>query len=255
VVALKRQVNAQNSQIRNLNIALVDHAAELEAANQDLESFNYSVAHDLHNPLLSIGGYSRVILKQTGDWLDVQHREYLREIIAGVERMEQYIEALLNFSRSTRESLQREPVDLSEIVKSIVAELKQTDPARCVTFRVAEGVMVNSDRNLLRVVVQNLLGNAWKYTSKQQEAVIEFGAMNYSGITACFVRDNGPGFDQAEAEQIFVPFQRLPGVDEFKGFGIGLATVQRIIQRHGGAIWAEAAPRAGATFYFTLEEG
>jgi signal transduction histidine kinase len=255
MLSLKREVNAQNAQIRSLGIALAAHAEELETANQDLEAFNYSVAHDLHNPLVCIGGYSRVILKQAANRLDEQHLEYLREIITKVEDMEHYLKALLNFSRSTRESLQRELIDVSEIVKAVVAELKQTDPARCVTFRVAEGVMGNSDRNLLRVVLQNLLGNAWKYTGKQQEAVIEFGAMNHSGITSCFVRDNGPGFSQAEADQIFIPFRRLAGTDEFKGFGIGLATVQRIIQRHGGAIWVEAVPGAGATFYFTLEEG
>jgi light-regulated signal transduction histidine kinase (bacteriophytochrome) len=238
-----------------LGIPLAAHAEELETANQDLEAFNYSVAHDLHNPLLCIGGYSRVILKQAADRLDEPHLEYLREIVTKVEGMEQYLKALLNISRSTRESLQREAVDLSEIVKAVAAELKQSDPARSVTFRVAEGVMSNGDRNLLRVVVQNLLGNAWKYTGKQQKAVIEFGAMDYAGITSCFVRDNGPGFDQAEAEQIFVPFRRLAGADGFRGFGIGLATVQRIIQRHGGTIRAESALGAGATFYFTLEEG
>jgi signal transduction histidine kinase len=255
VLSLKREVNAQNAQIRSLGIALAAHVEELETANQDLEAFNYSVAHDLHNPLVCIGGYSRVILKQAEDRLDEHHREYLREIIARVEGMERYLKALLNFSRSTRESLQREPVELSEIVKAVVAELKQTDPVRNATFLIAEGVMGNGDRNLLRVVLQNLLGNAWKYTGKQQEAVIEFGAKDYAGITACFVRDNGPGFDPVEAEKIFVPFRRLAGADGFSGFGIGLATVQRIIQRHGGTIWAEAAPGTGATFYFTLEEG
>lgn len=255
MLSLKREVNAQNAQIRALGAALAAHVAELEAANNDLEAFNYSVAHELHNPLVSIGGFSRVILKQTGDRLDERHREYLREIITGVERMEQYLGALLRFSRSTRESLQRESVDLSQIVSAVMTELKQTDPERDVAVRIAEGVLVDGDRNLLRVVVQNLLGNAWKYTSNRQEAVIEFGVSDHSGSAACFIRDNGPGFAQADAEQIFAPFRRLAGTEGFKGSGIGLATVHRIIQRHGGAIWVEAEPGAGATFYFTLEEG
>jgi signal transduction histidine kinase len=228
---------------------------ELAATNQDLEAFNYSVAHDLHSPLLWIGGFSRTILKKCGDRLEEQHRSNLQEIIDGVNRMERHIEALLNFSRLTRETLHREWFDLAEIVQTLVVELKRTAPERQVTFQIAEKVMVNGDLHLLRAVLQNLLGNAWKYTGKQQTAVIEFGIVDHAGIPACFVRDNGPGFDQTAAKKIFVPFQRLQGAEEFKGFGIGLATVQRIIHRHAGAIWAEATPGAGATFYFTLGPG
>jgi signal transduction histidine kinase len=216
---------------------------------------NYSVAHDLRSPLLWIGGYSRSILKHCGDRLEAQYQANLKEIIAGVTRMERHIEALLNFSRVTREDLHREPVDLAELVRIIVAELKRTATARHVTFRIAEEVVVNGDRYLLRAVLQNLIGNAWKYISDQQEAVIEFGVVNQTGSPVYFIRDNGPGFEQAAADKIFIPFQRLPGTVEFEGFGIGLATVQRIILRHGGAIWAEARPGAGATFYFTVEPG
>ena len=232
-----------------------EKSLEVAAANQELETFNYSVAHDLRSPLLWIGGYSRSILKQCGDRLEAQHRTNLQEIIAGVTRMERHIEALLNFSRVTRHSLHRESVDLGELVHSIVAELKRTAPARQVTFRIADEVVVSGDRHLLRAVLQNIIGNAWKYTGNQQEAVIEFGVRNHTGSPVCFVRDNGPGFDQTAADKIFTPFQRLPGTVEFEGFGIGLATVQRIILRHGGAIWAEAKPGAGATFYFTVEPG
>jgi signal transduction histidine kinase len=232
-----------------------EKSLEVAAANQELETFNYSVAHDLRSPLLWIGGYSRAILKHCGDRLEAQYRANLQEIIAGVTRMERHIEALLNFSRVIREDLHREPVDLAELVRTIVAELKRTAPARHVTFRIAEEVAVNGDRYLLRAVLQNLIGNAWKYTGNQQEAVIEFGVRNHQGSPVCFIRDNGPGFDQAAADKIFIPFQRLPGTVEFEGFGIGLATVQRIILRHGGAIWAEARPGAGATFYFTVEPG
>jgi signal transduction histidine kinase len=232
-----------------------EKSLEVAAANQELETFNYSVAHDLRSPLLWIGGYSRSILKHCGDRLEAQYRANLQEIIAGVTRMERHIEALLNFSRVTREDLHREPVDLAELVRIIVAELKRTAPTRQVTFRIAEEVEVNGDRYLLRAVLQNLIGNAWKYTGNQQEAVIEFGVRNHTGSPVCFIRDNGPGFDQAAADKIFIPFQRLPGTVEFEGFGIGLATVQRIILRHGGAIWAEARPGTGATFYFTVEPG
>jgi signal transduction histidine kinase len=245
---LLAKIRAENERTREKSL-------EVAAANQELEAFNYSVAHDLRSPLLWIGGYSRSILKHCGDRLEAQYRANLQEIIAGVTRMERHIEALLNFSRVTREDLHREPVDLAELVRIIVAELKRTAPARHVTFRIADEVAVNGDRYLLRAVLQNLIGNAWKYTGDQQEAVIEFGVVNQTGSPVYFIRDNGPGFEQAAADKIFIPFQRLPGTVEFEGFGIGLATVQRIILRHGGAIWAEARPGAGATFYFTVESG
>jgi len=232
-----------------------EKSLEVAAANQELETFNYSVAHDLRSPLLWIGGYSRSILKHCGDRLEAQYRANLQEIIDGVTRMERHIEALLKFSRVSREALHREPVDLAELVHSIIAELKRSAPARQVTFRIAEDVVVRGDRHLLRAVLQNIIGNAWKYTGNQQEAAIEFGVRNDTGYPVCFIRDNGPGFDQSAADKIFIPFQRLPGTIEFEGFGIGLATVQRIILRHGGAIWAEARPGAGATFYFTVEPG
>jgi PAS domain S-box-containing protein len=236
-----------------LHTDLAARAAELEASNQKLEAFNYTVAHDLHSPLLWIGGYSRAILKHNGDRLDVQYQEYLRKIFEGVERMERLIEVLLNFSRPTGETLHREPVELGEIVNTIVAELEQTDPARQVIFRITEGVIVNGDRHLLRVILLNLLGNAWKYTCKQQQAIIEFGVIDCGGPPTCFVRDNGSGFDMKFAERLFLPFQRLPGID-VEGHGIGLATVERIVRHHGGRIWAESEPGKGATFLFTLEQ-
>jgi len=238
--------------INSLNGELTARAADLEVANRELEAFNYTVAHDLHSPLLWIGGYSRAILKHNSDRLDERYRGYLEEISVGVLRMEQVITALLNFSRLSRDTLQRQVVDLGELARTVAADLIKTDPERQVTFRIAEEVTVNGDRNLLFVVLQNLLGNAWKYTGKQQLAVIEFGVMEHTGCATCFVRDNGPGFDQTAAEKIFAPFHRLPECSESTGLGIGLATVRRIIQRHGGAIWAEAAPGAGATFYFIL---
>ena len=231
---------------------LASRAAELEVSNQKLEAFNYSVAHDLHSPLLWIGGYSRSILKHNGDRLDVQYQGYLREIFEGAERMERLIEALLNFSLPTEKTLHREPVELGEIVNTIVAELERTDPARQVTFRITEGVTVNGDRHLLRVVLLNLLGNAWKYTCNQQKAIIEFGMIDSGGTPTYFISDNGSGFDMKFAERLFIPFQRLPGID-VEGLGIGLATVEKIVRHHGGRIWAESEPGKGATFFFTLE--
>ncbi len=225
---------------------------ELEATNRELETFNYSVAHDLRSPLIWIGGYSRSLLKHEGERLAIKHRTNLQEIIKGVTRMERHIDALLNFSRVTREELQRELVDLTEIASSITDELRRTAPTRQVTFIIGENVVVNGDRQLLTAVLQNLVGNAWKYTGKKQEAIIEFGAMSRSGNSVYYVKDNGPGLNPTSGEKIFIPFQRLPETIEFEGSGIGLATVQRIIHRHGGTIWAEATPGSGATFYFTV---
>lgn len=240
------------SAITALNRDLAVRAADLEAANRELEAFSYTVAHDLHGPLQWIGGYSRAILKRSGDRLDETCRRYLEEIATGVVRMEQVIEALLDFSRFSRDTLQRQTVDLGEIARAVAADLQKIEPGRAVTFRIAEGVTVSGDRHLLFVVLQNLLGNAWKYTGKQADAVIEFGVQQKRGGSACFVRDNGSGFDPRAAGKIFEPFYRLSEGEEFRGLGIGLATVQRIIQRHGGTVWAEAAPGAGATFYFTI---
>ncbi len=241
--------------IQGLNAELAARAADLEAANRELEAFNYTVAHDLHGPLQWIGGYSRVVLKQNAHRLDDRSRLYLEEISQGVVRMEQIITALLRFSRLSHDLLQRERVDPGEIARIVAADLVKSDQSRQVVFRIVEGVTVVADRQLLLVVLQNLLGNAWKYTADRQVAVIEFGVMERAGGAAFFVRDNGPGFDPAAAEKIFLPFQRLAGCDGQKGLGIGLATVQRIILRHDGAVWAEAVPGAGSTFYFTLGGG
>ncbi len=247
--------NQAEADIRLLNGELAARAAELEAANRELEAFNYTVAHDLRSPLQWIGGYSRVVLKHNADLLDQRYCRYLEEISQGVVRMEQIITALLDFSRLSREELQREPVDLSDIARIVAADLGKAEPGRQVVFQIHEGVTANADRQLLFLVLQNLLGNSWKYTGNRKLAVIEFGVTAQPGGATYFVRDNGPGFDPAAADKIFVPFQRLPGFDGLKGLGIGLATVQRIIQRHGGAIRAEAVPGGGATFYFTLESG
>lgn len=239
-------------EVESLNTYLADQAAELEAANQELEAFNYTVAHDLRKPLTVVNGYCQAIKELCGFNLDETCKGYLQEAYDGTLRMNRLIDTLLNFSRLTDVELHRGKVELGEIAKAVAAELHLAEPARRVTFRIAEGGMVNGDASLLKVVLDNLLGNAWKYTGQQEEVIIEFGLTEIDGKLACFVRDNGPGFDKADAEKLFIPFQRLPGTGEFKGHGIGLATVERIIKRHGGKVWAEGEPGKGATFYFTL---
>jgi PAS domain S-box-containing protein len=239
-------------EIERLNTDLAARAAELAAANLELEAFNYTVAHDLRQPLNAISSYCQVFKELCSDNLDEQCRRYLREAYDGTLRMNRLIEALLNFSRMGHVEPRRETVDLSAMAHEVAAELQLTEPERRVTFLIADGVSVDGDAALLRVVLQNLLGNAWKYTGTRKEAVIEFGITEVDGNPAYFVRDNGTGFDMANADRIFTPFQRLPGAEESRGFGIGLATVERIVRHHGGRIWAEGAPGEGATFYFTL---
>jgi light-regulated signal transduction histidine kinase (bacteriophytochrome) len=224
----------------------------MEGAKRELEAFNYTVAHDLRKPLTVVNGYCQAIRELCGDQLDEQCKGHLREAYDGTLRMNRLIDALLNFSRMAHVEPRRETVDLSAMAHEVAAELRLAEPGRRATFRVGEGITVNGDANLLRVVLGNLLGNAWKYTGMQEEALIELGVTEIDGQPACFVRDNGPGFDMAEAEKLFTPFHRLPGAEECRGFGIGLATVERIIRSHGGRVWAEGEPGKGATFYFTL---
>lgn len=239
-------------EIERLNTDLAARAAELEAANQELEAFNYSVSHDLRRPLTVINGYCQAIMNQCGNKLDEQCTAYLQETYNGTLGMNRLIDALLDFSRVTRSDIRPEKVDLSAMATDICADLREADPDRRVSFVIPEGITVEGDPVLLRVVLENLLGNAWKYTGRNEEALIELGITEAEGGRACFVRDNGAGFNMAEAEKLFVPFRRLTGADEFRGHGIGLATVERIVRRHGGRVWAEGEPGKGATFYFTL---
>jgi light-regulated signal transduction histidine kinase (bacteriophytochrome) len=225
---------------------------ELESLNLELSAFNYTVAHDLRSPLVWIGGYCRSILKHHCDRLDEVPREQLREVCEGTLRMEQLITSLLDFSQMAHGELNYEFVDLSEMTKSIVEKLVKTEPERQATFKIAEGIACIGDKRLLGVVVENLLSNAWKYTSEQKETVIEFGVSKFKGSRAYFVRDNGAGFDMESTGKLFVPFQRLHDSDRFKGHGIGLATVKRIVIRHKGEIWAQSRSGKGATFYFTV---
>lgn len=226
---------------------------QLEATIKELESFSYTVSHDLRSPLTNIHGCCQVLMGMWSDRLDQECLEFIRTIYGESQRMNQLIATLLNFSRVASSELNPVMVNLSDMARSIATGLRQGEPQRRATFRIADGIKVHGDARLLMVVMENLLGNAWKYTGKKEMPVIEFGMTEVDGSPACFVRDNGAGFDMAMADQLFVPFKRLHDKTEFTGFGIGLATVQRIIQRHGGRIWAEGEPDRGATFYFTLQ--
>ena len=228
------------------------YAAQLETANAELDAFAYSVSHDLRAPLRSIDGFGQALLEDYGSHLDAAARGHLDRVRAASQRMAGLIDDLLGLSRVTRAELRRERVDLSALAQSVAAELQEADPKREVEFAIAPGLVVEADPHLLRLVLENLLGNARKYTAKRPHARIEFGATERDGRLAYYVRDNGAGFDMAYAGKLFGAFQRLHSAAEFEGTGIGLATVQRIIHRHGGRVWAEGVVGEGATFSFTL---
>jgi len=238
--------------IQKLNEDLKQRAAQLEAANKELESFSYSVSHDLRAPLRSIDGFSHALLEDYGEQLPPEGRQYLERVRAATQRMAVLIDDLLNLSRVTRTPLQPRFINLSKMAEEITHTLQETDPERQVTFSIAPDLMVDGDPHLLHQVLENLLSNAWKFTSKQEHAIIEFGQQNRVKERTFLVRDNGVGFDMAYADKLFGVFQRLHSVSDFPGTGIGLATVQRIIAIHGGRIWAESAEGKGTTFFFTL---
>jgi PAS domain S-box-containing protein len=242
-------------EIGRLNIDLQARAAELESANRELESFNHTVAHDLRQPLSLLNTYCQTITMVCGDQLQGECAGYVKEAYEVTLRMNSLIHALLNFSRMGHVEPLREMVNISSLVHEIATVLKQINPDRHADFRISEGIGAYADANLLRVVLDNLLGNAWKYTEMRENAVIEFGMLDIDGLPAYYIRDNGSGFDKSDADKIFLPFQRLPRTEKYIGFGIGLATVERIIRRHGGKVWAEGEQDKGATFYFTLTAG
>jgi PAS domain S-box-containing protein len=243
-------------QIQKLNQELerrvLQRTAQLETANKELEAFSYSVSHDLRAPLRSIDGFSQALLRGNADQLDEKGKHYLTRVRGATQRMEQLIDDLLNLSRVTRGEMRREQVDLGMIAKTVAAELKHVFPERPVDFFIAPDLLTEGDTRLLRVLLENLLQNAWKFTSKHSQAKIELGATELDGRKTFYVRDDGAGFDMNYADKLFAPFQRMHSQKEFEGTGIGLATVQRIIQRHGGRVWAEGAVDQGATFYFQL---
>jgi len=232
-----------------------DANRDLQATNRELEAFSYSVSHDLRAPLRSIDGFSQILLEDYEDKLDEEGRDHLGRVRRSAQRMGQLIDDLLELSRVTRGPLSRASVDLSGIAADVAGGLKASDPERRGKFVISDGLVARGDARLLRVALENLLGNAWKFTSKEPEAVVEFGVAWREGVRTYHVRDNGAGFDAAYAGKLFGAFQRLHGSDEFEGTGVGLATVARVIRRHGGEVWAEGEVGEGATFYFTLERG
>ncbi len=245
------------AEIQTLNAELEarvrQRTAELVVANRNLESFAYSVAHDLRSPLRALSGFSEALAEDYGDRLDETGRLYTERIQAATERMGALIDDLLVLAQVSRAKMRLEPVDLSAEIASLAVELQAREPGRRVRFAIHAGVLVTADRTLIRTVLQNLVENAWKFTAKCDEATVEFAAIAAQDAEiCCYVRDNGAGFDPAFVNKLFRPFQRLHSVTEFPGTGIGLASVQRIVERHGGHAWAEGAVGRGATFYFTL---
>jgi PAS domain S-box-containing protein len=257
IVGISRDITEHmltEEEIRQLNQDLQNHAAELESVNNELESFSYSVSHDLRAPLRSIDGFSHAILEDYMEILPERGRDYFLRIRAAAQRMGELIDDLLSLSRVTRAVTENKPVNLSLLAEKILVDLQREHPERRVTFSVAKDLIVNGDPQLLRIALENLLGNSWKFTSKRQEASIEVGVQNKADGPAYFIRDNGAGFNMAYADKLFGAFQRLHRPADFPGTGIGLATVQRIISRHGGRIWAESSVGNGATFFFTLQQ-
>jgi PAS domain S-box-containing protein len=240
-------------EIRRLNQDLKRSLQETEAVNKELEAFNTSVSHDLRAPLRRIEGFTSGILEDPKTALSETSKDYFHRVLAASKRMSQLIDALQNMARRTRGELREKTVNLSDIAGVVAYELQKKDPERRGEFILAEDVKARGDMDMLRSVLENLLDNAWKFTGKHPSATIEFGVTEKDAKTVYFVRDNGAGFMMEHADKLYQPFQRLHTDDEFPGLGIGLATVKRIIQRHGGTIWAESAPERGATFYFTLE--
>ncbi|MCU7906291.1 MAG: DUF1638 domain-containing protein [Candidatus Thiodiazotropha sp. (ex Epidulcina cf. delphinae)] len=248
-----KQQLAAEAKVKDLNDELKQRLIAVDTLNKELESFTYSVSHDLRGPLHSLDGFSNILLRDYHERMDERGQRYLDRLRANAQRMGQLIDDLLRLSRLTRVELVRKPVDLSGIVRELAADLSETSPDRRVNFRIEEGLTADCDPSLIKVVLENLIGNAWKYTSREETAVIEFGRDKREEAPTFLVRDSGDGFDMSYADKLFLPFQRLHTEKEFPGSGIGLATVQRIILRHGGRIWAKAEPGKGASFYFTLD--
>jgi len=221
-------------------------------SNKELEAFSYSVSHDLRAPLRHIDGFSRVLLEDYQNSLDEAGKHHLERLRAASQRMGQLIDDMLKLSRITRAEIRHEPVDLSRLARKVTLELQQAEPGRRVELALREGIIARGDPRLLQVVLENLLANAWKFSSKRPVAKIEFGVAHNDDRPVYYVKDNGVGFDMAYVSKLFGAFQRLHRSEEFPGTGIGLATVQRIIHRHGGRVWAEGEVDKGATLYFTL---
>jgi light-regulated signal transduction histidine kinase (bacteriophytochrome) len=247
---LRNEINERARAVEALRYA----NAETEAANRELEAFSYSVAHDLRAPLRSIDGFSLALLEDYSEHIPAEGKTYLGHVRESAQHMARLIDDLLSLSRLGRTRLHRASIDLAAIARIVAARLRRDHPDRAVEVVVPAEIAAVGDERLMEVVLENLLGNAWKFTAKRPHARIEVGEMSHEGHRVCFVRDDGAGFDMAYAGKLFSVFQRLHAVSEYEGTGIGLAIVERIVHRHGGRIWAESEVGHGATFYFTLME-
>jgi len=255
-ISIEEKRKRAEDDIRLLNAELekrvAERTAELEVVNSELEAFNYSVSHDLHTPLMIMEGFSRELISRYADRLDENGRYYLERIQSAGRRMEGLIDAILRLSTLSRSTIQREMIDFSSMGLLLATDLRQRDTHRSVEIIIQPDLFAVGDKRLLKIALENLFSNAWKYTSKTEKAVIEFGCQEQNGEKVFFVRDNGVGFPMHHAESLFIPFKRLHSGEEFPGHGIGLATVKRIVHGHGGRLWGEGEVGKGATFYFTL---
>ncbi|MFQ5643032.1 MAG: ATP-binding protein [Thiogranum sp.] len=249
-----RPLQEEITEHRRTGQQLEQRTQALAASNSELEAYSYSMAHDLRTPLRAITSFSQILKLEAADKLSDEERNYIDRIVRAGQRMAQLIDELLELARISRTELQVSRVDLGELANAILEQQKHAGPERNVDCTIAPDLVVQGDPKLLRVALENLLGNAWKYTGKTGHANIEFGTTRRDDRRIFYIRDNGSGFDMQYADKLFQPFQRLHNAEDFEGTGIGLASVQHIIQRHGGSIWAEAQPGQGATFYFTLPD-
>jgi signal transduction histidine kinase len=254
LLAAARAAAAPPHELVQLEAQHAERTRQLEVAVKELDSFSHSVSHDLRAPLRVVDGFANIVLEDYGERLDDLGREHLKRIVAAGQRMNAMIDTLLSLSRMTSREIECERVDLSRLARELADELRAQDQARATEFVLADGLVVDGDRTLLRLVLQNLMGNAWKFSAKVAQPRLEFGARAENGKTHFLVRDNGAGFDMRFAEKMFGLFQRFHSSNEFPGTGVGLATVQRIVRKHGGRIWADSKPGQGATFFFTLWE-